>query len=1028
MLDPAYLQAYAQQMQAQQMQQQMQVAQLQSQQMAYAQQMQYTAFSEQQQQQQLEAAQLQAAQLEAAQLEAAQAAAQAAAAAAFTSAAGGDPSAGAAGSFDGSFISFDGMSGPVSWPQTSPELFPGPQVAMGMFVGMEAQQQQPEGLTASEMNAQFLQIDGEAPTPVFAKGAPKVPPASLAVASAGISSMLVPGQMSTQPGFANVAWTVPGAFAEHAAAAGTWPSLVPQVFAPVPTQQTPAVKQAGVPAMSASAMLERQRLQRLQKQQQQQDQLQQQVPAAVPEAVPAVVPAAVPAAVPAPVPAVVPAVVYAPVPKPALPVNWRPSWLTEDEDFTLAADGSETAQPAKASESSPVSGTEAAATMQQSPMSGQQSPMSGPSVVSPIAFGIRPNTGPVPKVASKTQFAPIPKVTSQGTQPSSLSATLMAGMSKQPLAVSPRPSMPAFAGGSSASSSSLPAAFGQARPQVPPQVPLAKGGWLIPKADPKQPKAPPPPHLMGALVNSAAAAAESTPTADSQEHQEETRPLAGLLSMSEDFIVQVTSASKGAPEKPPSSIRPVTPPRQSPQRGFGPPPQDQSRFNEPPQQGFGPPQGGKGGYNEPPRGPPQGGGKGGFNEPPRRRSRSRGHRSRSRSRRRPGGAQRPSSPRRRDRDPRDPRDRERDRDPRDRGRDPRDRDRDPRERERERRYDHRPGSPGRPGRPRSRSRGRRPMGGSGSGRPRSPVRGGGGGGGGPPRGRPAQPIERVVSVDQVQFSAPLSKVGDTFENGRPLQELIDKLVSGEVDPLREPFLRLRAIERRGELNCLDNHRLKCLKEYQKQATQKVEIRVIVQARHDDNDMHNFLEHYSSGNQGDTVVQRRNREMGRSGDGHKGRPSDGGKGGGGHGGKGGKGKHRQDQPRPPPPPPPPPGPGPVAPGLVSPGLVRFDVFSGKPLGEDAKGKGKGNGKGKGEGEHGELPQQGQDGFEGANEDGAFQEDDFFENDDAWQGEEGFDGEGGWGEGQEEEHAYNEDQEAQFGDEGYDEYDPEKPPPE
>mmetsp|Transcript_36247 Transcript_36247/g.65509 ORF Transcript_36247/g.65509 Transcript_36247/m.65509 type:complete len:87 (-) Transcript_36247:177-437(-) len=70
-------------------------------------------------------------------------------------------------------------------------------------------------------------------------------------------------------------------------------------------------------------------------------------------------------------------------------------------------------------------------------------------------------------------------------------------------------------------------------------------------------------------------------------------------------------------------------------------------------------------------------------------------------------------------------------------------------------------------------------------------------------------------------------------------------------------------------------------------------------------MHNFLEHYSSGNQGDTVVQRRNREMGRSGDGHKGRPSDGGKGGGGHGGKGGKGKHRQDQPRPPPPPPPPP---------------------------------------------------------------------------------------------------------------------------
>jgi len=149
---------------------------------------------------------------------------------------------------------------------------------------------------------------------------------------------------------------------------------------------------------------------------------------------------------------------------------------------------------------------------------------------------------------------------------------------------------------------------------------------------------------------------------------------------------------------------------------------------------------------------------------------------------------------------------------------------------------------------RSRSRGRR--GGKGKDR-RSPGR------------RSRRLGEQIVDVTEIDFGlAPgAQELGDKFESGQPLQELLDKLLQGQVDPLNAPFLKLKCMEHRGSLLCANNKRLKCLKDYQSKVPQKVLVRIEV-TEPKDKEFENFLHHFTNNDMGKTTVRRPSRPRGK----------------------------------------------------------------------------------------------------------------------------------------------------------------------
>lgn len=89
--------------------------------------------------------------------------------------------------------------------------------------------------------------------------------------------------------------------------------------------------------------------------------------------------------------------------------------------------------------------------------------------------------------------------------------------------------------------------------------------------------------------------------------------------------------------------------------------------------------------------------------------------------------------------------------------------------------------------------------------------------------------EAIVRVQDVSYTQDglRDSLPDAFRCGRPLQRLVEQLVSGEVDPLKADFLELPASRVFGRLRSHANRRLHCLKQYQERVLQEVKIRVLL---------------------------------------------------------------------------------------------------------------------------------------------------------------------------------------------------------
>ncbi|CAE7481327.1 unnamed protein product [Symbiodinium sp. CCMP2456] len=99
-----------------------------------------------------------------------------------------------------------------------------------------------------------------------------------------------------------------------------------------------------------------------------------------------------------------------------------------------------------------------------------------------------------------------------------------------------------------------------------------------------------------------------------------------------------------------------------------------------------------------------------------------------------------------------------------------------------------------------------------------------------------------------------------FQDGRPMQELVDKLVLAEADPLRDDFLKLRCVIHQGQIICLDARRLACLQEYARKVQREVTIRVNVNESWDkDPNVSNFLKHYTTVDGGPPKVRWRQQQ-------------------------------------------------------------------------------------------------------------------------------------------------------------------------
>lgn len=101
-----------------------------------------------------------------------------------------------------------------------------------------------------------------------------------------------------------------------------------------------------------------------------------------------------------------------------------------------------------------------------------------------------------------------------------------------------------------------------------------------------------------------------------------------------------------------------------------------------------------------------------------------------------------------------------------------------------------------------------------------------------------------------------AEIGEAFDDGKLLKDLVDMLVRGEADPLREPYLLLHATELNGNLVCSNNRRLRCLKEYQAKIAPE-EVRARVQVDKVDDDIALFVNHLTTKNGGESVFVRGN---------------------------------------------------------------------------------------------------------------------------------------------------------------------------
>ena len=82
---------------------------------------------------------------------------------------------------------------------------------------------------------------------------------------------------------------------------------------------------------------------------------------------------------------------------------------------------------------------------------------------------------------------------------------------------------------------------------------------------------------------------------------------------------------------------------------------------------------------------------------------------------------------------------------------------------------------------------------------------------------------RYLEVGQIGYTVHARKHCATFKDGRLLEDLIEDLDQGRVDPLVHPKLRLEVIERNGRFFSNDNRRLFCFKKHEEHVGYNVKV-------------------------------------------------------------------------------------------------------------------------------------------------------------------------------------------------------------
>jgi len=91
-----------------------------------------------------------------------------------------------------------------------------------------------------------------------------------------------------------------------------------------------------------------------------------------------------------------------------------------------------------------------------------------------------------------------------------------------------------------------------------------------------------------------------------------------------------------------------------------------------------------------------------------------------------------------------------------------------------------------------------------------------------------------------------------------MQELVDKLVLAEADPLRDEFLKLSCVFYQGKFQSTDVRRLACLQEYARKVQREVRVKVNVTDCWDDSrNISKFVQHYTTRDGGTPTVRWRN---------------------------------------------------------------------------------------------------------------------------------------------------------------------------
>ena len=72
--------------------------------------------------------------------------------------------------------------------------------------------------------------------------------------------------------------------------------------------------------------------------------------------------------------------------------------------------------------------------------------------------------------------------------------------------------------------------------------------------------------------------------------------------------------------------------------------------------------------------------------------------------------------------------------------------------------------------------------------------------------------DRMLNINEVEYTQ--ASIGCRFQNGLWLEQLIDDLDSGRVDPCTHENMRLEVVLHKGKYFSNDNRRLFCLKKHQ----------------------------------------------------------------------------------------------------------------------------------------------------------------------------------------------------------------------